>query len=370
MNPLRKSAGDVINNGSLALLLFFAVMEVEIYTAGGPLVRMAGRDAWLSVILGALGSYLILYIYYRLALRFPAKNFYEYTPLVWGKSLSYPIILVFIAYLFLWLVRTLWRVGDINTIFFLPNTPILVVLLIFTVGAVLLASYGLVPIARFAELMLLFFFVPYLFTMCIALANSSIRYLLPFLENGLLSVIKGAGMYLIILQGLEIILFAIPLAQNPQKTFLPAAVGLTILHFSTLLQFSAMLGNLGSTTVKELQYPGYDMLGTLNVPGWPVERYELFLTLPWLIGVFTSTAICIYLVSQGFLNIIPHKNPKLFFWAVGLLAIACTYLIPNNQWGVFLDEPLRIMTLLAVYLLPPISYGLSLLREKKEDDRE
>jgi len=362
---LRKMTGDVINTGSLVLLIFLAIMEVEAFTFGGPLIRTAGRDAWLSILLGSLLTYPLVFLVVRLAQRFPRTTFFEYTPRVWGKFLGIPIILFMVGYWMLWLVKLLWRVGDINTSFFLPNTPLIVSLFFFVLGAVYLAKYGLVPIVRFFEFMFFFYFISYFPFMLIILLNGQIEYLYPFLEGGIWPVIKGALIYLGMLQGPEVLLFAIPLTLNPSKALLPSLAGLTLFHFAAFLQMAAVLVNLGISSASDLVYPSMDMLSTLHLPGWPVERFELFLTFPWLIGTFTSTALAIYLASNGLMSLLPWPKPPLIFWAVGILVIPPVYLIPNILWTEQMESMIWLITPLAIYLLPLATFGLAVLRKKR-----
>jgi len=365
---LKKTPGDVIYPACLVALILLSVMEIELYTGGSEIIKTAGRDAWLSVILAAPVSYFFLYITVRLAQRFSRCTILEYAPRLWGRPLTYAIITVFIGYELLWLVRTLWHSAEINMIFFLQKTPLLVVILFLIIGAVLLAGGGLVPLVRFFEFMFPFFFLSLFIALVLALSNMRISYLIPVLAHGIRPVLKGSLLYLSMLQGLEVVLFAIPFTQNPQKTLFPAMAGLSLIHILALLQISVVLGNLGYDGVLNLLYPSSDMLSTLQVPGWPVERFEPFLTLPWLLGVFTSMGLAVYLAGYGILQLVHLENPKPVYWTTGLLAIPAVYLIPNILWARSLSLPLRFLTLLVVYLLPLVSYGLAVTRKQKGDE--
>lgn len=351
------------------MLVFLAVAEIEILTFSPIIVKIAGRDAWLSQVLAALGTYGFLFLLVRLGQRFPHKTFFEYSPRLWGKPLTSLIILGYLGYWLTFAVRLLWRTADITTTFFLPNTPLLVVLFFFICGTIFLASYGLVPLVRFFEFMLLFYLVPYLLAIGIALSNMKISYFFPILADGIWPVIKGALLMMATLNGLEILLFAIPLTARPQQTLLPAFAGLSLFHLTVVAQTLAIIGNLGAVTIREMVYPSMDMLSTLRLPGWPVERFELFLTLPWLIGAFTSVALCIYLLCNGILKILPLKNPKPVYWTIGSGAVILTYLISNILWVFLLEKYLWAITPVFIYLIPLASYLLALIRRQREEDR-
>lgn len=364
---MNKNPGDTINTGSLALLVFLAVVEIELYTASAELVKIAGRDAWLAVLIGGLGSYVTLYFLVRLGQKFRSQTFFEYSPRLWGYIFTRVIILVFLVYWIVWLVRLLWRMADINTTFFLPNTPIIVILLLFTVGTTFLASYGLVPIVRFFEFSLLFFFIPYLFTIIVALSQIKIMYMTPVFAQGVEPVFKSAFHYMTKLQGLEIVLFALPFTKNPQNALKPALAGLTLINVSAFIQVLAVLGNIGAISTQDLVYPSAVMLSSLHLPGWPVERFEPFLTLPWLIGVFSTIALMIYLTTYGSTLLFNIRRPKFIYWAVGLGVIPLTYFLPNILWSYEIDKVLSILPILTIYIFPLTAYILAVINGKRKE---
>lgn len=366
---MKKATGDVINAGSLMMLLFLAATEGEIIFAH-PLFKAAERDTWLSIILGALATYPLLFVMLKLAQRFPGRTFFEYTPLVWGKFPAYGIILIFTGVWLVWLVKILWQVGDINSTYFLPNTPLLIVYFLFILGAVYLAKYGLVPISRFFDLMLIFFFVPYIISIFLSLTNIRLVYFFPILGNGILPVLKGSLIYIGMIQGIEVVLFALPLTKNPKKAFSSAFLGLTILHTSNLLNIIGIGGTVGAHSSSQSFYSSMDMLNSLKVPGLPVERFEPFLTMPWFIGVFTSTVLAIYLITYGVSRIIPLKKMGLFCLGIGILALALTYLISDILWSQDIRNVLQTLYVAVIYPLPLITLLLSILRKKGEGSTE
>lgn len=364
-----KNRGDTIYPGSVFALLFLSVTEVELYQTGRTLIQAAGRDAWLSILVAAPFTYIFLYIFTRLARDLKKRTFLDHLPRLWGKFLAYPLIMVFAVYELIWLVKTLRITADINLTYFLPQTPLLLVLFLFILGAIALSSGGLTPLTRFFEFMLPFFLIFFFVAQLLALGNARLKHFLPFLAGGILPVLKGALLYCTVTQGLEILLFAVPFAQDPRRTFLPAFLALTMFHLANLSQTIGILGKLSRETASLLIYPGNEMLTSLHVPGWPVERFELFLTLPWMIAVFTSISVALYLCSTAVLKILPLKNPKPVYWSAGLLAVALVYLIPNILWLLYLDNPFRFLTVLVIYLLPLASFVLFLFRQRRKEEK-
>lgn len=361
---MQRAPGDTINSLSLAFLLFLAVIEVELYTITRDLINTCGRMAWLAVLLGGLGSMAALYYLILLARKFPGQTFFEYTPQVWGKTLSYGIILLFTSLWLLWLSRVLWHVGNINQTFFLPNTPVIVVLAIFVSGTILLASYGLVPITRFFELMLFFFIIPYIFIMVISLTNIKLHHFFPLFEKGVWPVVLGSLHYMLGLQGLEIILFALPFTKRPEKSLAPTMTALAVIHIVAVVQVIGVIGNVGITRASKLIYPSMDMLSTLRVPGWPVERFEPLLTIPWIIGTFTTAALLIYLISYGLTILFKRLPAGYFCWLSGLAGILLICIYPNILWVLLMDEAGMCLTALLAYGIPLLTLVLSHLRKK------
>ncbi|MGI6224617.1 MAG: GerAB/ArcD/ProY family transporter [Peptococcales bacterium] len=62
---------------ALMILIFIGLSECILIHFTYMVVSIAGRDAWLVVILGSLFSFLLVYLLITLANRFPKETFFR-----------------------------------------------------------------------------------------------------------------------------------------------------------------------------------------------------------------------------------------------------------------------------------------------------
>jgi len=272
------------------------------------------------------------------------------------------------CYLIFWIVflSLLFNEAMINNrLLFLPRTPAIVPLLLFAITLIWLISYGLAPIIRFFQLLLPFLVIPLVFLAILFLRAIDWNSFQPFLGSGTpLPVLKGALSFLGAYQGPEVLLFAAPLFMQINKGAKPAVLGYAITCFFGWSNTSAALGILGIEHMKKSVLPGINVVTLLELPGFPVERFGLLLTLPWLIALYTTLAIYLYLICYNFVDLFNLKKKKIFIYVFTALPLIIGYFIPNAIWHDNLRNYLTLATVPMVYILPLLTLLLTVIRRK------
>lgn len=355
---------DKLSPRSITPLLILTIVEYEVFTFSKMTIGIAKQDAWLAVIIGAVIGSICVYLFVSLAARFPNKGYFEYLRVVWGKPLGY---LMIFAYFLFWVVFLSLLFNETmanNKLLFLPKTPAIIPLLIFAFTLIWLISYGITPIIRFFQIMLPFLVIPLAFLVPLFIRATDWSSFQPVMSNGLMPVLKGALSFLGAYQGPEILLFAAPFFLQIDKTAKPAVLGYAITAFFGSSNTIAALGILGVENLKETVLPGINVVTLLELPGFPVERFGLLLTLPWLIGIYTTMAIYLYLLSYSIIELFHLKNRKLAICFFTLLPLVIGFLIPNTIWHDTLRTYLSYATVPLVYILPLLTLFLAVIRKK------
>ena len=354
---------DKLDPRVLGIVVVVAVLEFELFTFTKTIVDIAAQDAWLSVILGSLIAIITSILFVRLASRFPNENFFEYSKKIWGKPLSILIILTFISFWFLYGATLLQDMRVINKLLFLPKTPSLIPLLILITAAVWLVSYGIAALVRFFQLLLPFIFIPVIALPLLSIRTIEWQHFLPVLSNGLLPVLKGALVFAGAIQGLEVILFISPFLSDIRKSYLPVIIGISSLMFLIFTFLISSVGVLGVENVKQTIWPGINTVSIIELPGFPVERFELFLTLPGLLGIFTTLCIYLYLISYGIIGLTNFKYRKLIITLVGGVIISGVYLFPNYAWAINMRNVVQYLTLV-IFAIANLTLVMAIIRGK------
>ena len=327
---------------------------------------MAGQDAWISVLFGGALLSLTTWMLITLAARFPRENFFQYHGKVWGKPLSWPITLGYFLYWAAFLVLLLQEFSWINQLFFLQETPVFIPKLLIAIAAALLVSYGFTTLARFFQLILPFLLIPLLGVFLLTLFKLHWSHFFPVLENGILPVLKGTLYLMGAIQGLmAIILFFFPFLKDPKKALKPALIGINIVFLLSMVQTLGSIGILGVENIMESAYPGIDTITVIELPGFPVERYELWLTMSWLLGIFTTWALFLYLLSYGVMQVFDITKKRLVIYSLTAILLITTYLIPNGAWVTQIRLGITLSTLGFVYIIPALTLFLAILRKKR-----
>lgn len=365
MLNFKNTIPDKLDPRVMTVALVVAVVEFEVFTYAKGVVKIAGRDAWICSLIGGLLTAVLTFLLVKLASRFPKESFFQYNRRVWGKFIAFMLGVSYLIYWFLYLVLLFEDSNEANKLFFLRETPSIVPLAIFAIAASLLAIYGITALIRFFQITFPFLLIPLAAIFLLSIAEIDITTFLPVLSNGLIPVLKGSVYYVGGLQGIEIVLFVSPFLTNVGKSVKPVLSGFFIIWLIVLFEVTSSIGLLGIETIKSSLYPGFDAITVIELPGFPVQRFELFLTISWLIGVFTTICLVVYLLSYGIIEIFHLKNKKLICYSVSVLAVAAAYLFPSVAVEQKIRSSFNIATLIFVFVIPILTLLLATLRKMR-----
>jgi len=356
---------DKIDPQVIPLILFLTIIEFELFTVARKVFLTAGRDSWLAALLGGIFVTLGTYFLLRLMNRFPKQNFLQYIPQIWGKPLA---LIIAIGYFLFWgsfLTLLFKNTAEVNQIFFLEKTPLLIPIFLIAFGAVWLVTYGFVPIIRFIQIISPLFIIPILLTILLTLSEIEIRNFFPIMADGITPVLKGAIIYTGYFQGLELILFLPPFLSDTNKAFKPTLGGIVFVNLLAFVAIILVIGILGIKNTNQILWPAFAMLSLIEIPGFPAERFELLLTLPLLIGAFVTISIVLYLLSYGIIQVFKISHKKTVIYVMALITVLAIMLVPDFAWGIKFRRIHTYATIVFIYLLPLLTFLLAVLRKKR-----
>jgi spore germination protein (amino acid permease) len=361
---IKSKVKEKIDPRAIPLILLLSITEFKLLVIGRTFFPVTERDSWLAVLLGGILVILGTYFLLRLMKRFPNKNFFQYLPQIWGKPLS---IIITLGYLLFWasyLVLLFDNISEVNRIFFLEKTPLLLPVFLLAIAAVWLVAYGFAVITRFIQIISPLYIIPLMVVLALAIDKIEIHHFFPILDNGMLPVIKGAILFAGHFHGLELILFLTPFLKDTRQAFKPTLIGVAVFNFFALIAVILIIGILGIKNTNEVLWPGFTVLSLIEIPGLPAERFELLLTLPLLITAFVTISITLYLLSYGIVQLFNIARKKIVIYITAFFAVLAILLIPIFSWGIVLRDSHIYAALVFVYFLPFLTLLLAVLRKK------
>lgn len=173
-----------------ALIMLFEVGSTTLFALGID----AKQDSWIVILVSMLTGLILLWIYTELQKHFPRQNLAEIITTLLGKVLGGPLVIFYALYFIYISTRNLRDFGELVVTTFLPETPLIVVLIIFMLIVFYILFLGLEVLGRTAELMfpVVVFFIISTYLMITMSGQVDIKQLTPVLENGMKPVLKAA----------------------------------------------------------------------------------------------------------------------------------------------------------------------------------
>lgn len=355
---------DRFDTRVLIPLLIMTIIEYEVFTFSKATVAAAEQDAWIAIIIGAGIASVFIYLFIKLASRFPNLGYFQYLPIVWGKPIGFMIAILYQLFIVTYLSSIFYETTLANSMLFLPRTPEILPLVLFAASLIWLVCLGFGSVLRFFHLLLPFMIIPLFLLAILFLTAIELDNFTPVFQNGIIPVLKGSYYSLGAYQGPEILLFAAPFFIQIKKAVKPALIGFNTTIFFGWSNVVAAIGILGVANVKEAILPGINVVNILEFPGFPVERFGLLLTLPWLIAIYTTLAIYLYLLCTNTIQLFKLKKRKITIILLTALPVGIAYFLPDENWHEKLRFYLTIVTVPIVYIIPAMTLLLAIIRKK------
>ncbi len=321
---------EQISGRQFALLAIYIAIGDTILVLPSIPAMVAGRDAWISAVLGLVIGLGIVLLYGTLGKRNQGMTFVEYAEKLLGRWIGGLLACGLLFYLLISSAGHVREIGDFMTTQMMPETPIHAIH-IFYASVVLMAAYlGLEPIARTGE-----FFFPFLILFLIVFITflvPSVEWnnLLPVMEKGVGPVLKGAVTTTAYpFAELLVLLMVMPQVKNQlavKGNFMKGALfGGLIIALIIFLSVSI----LGQDLAARNMYPSYALAKKIDV-GQFLQRIEVILAFMWLLTSFIKTSIFFYVFHITLAQIFRLRQYRSMVLPSGLLLVSFAILISPN----------------------------------------
>ncbi len=346
----------------ILLSMTFIGLKNHVTIIPGILIAV-GRDGWMSVILGGtfiLPWLLILVVILKKSKKQPIDSWVKQKL---GRYFGNAVIYLTIFFLIILAAFTmretlLW----INTIF-LPRTPTIALLIIFSITIILLICTSIETIAIVNVFVLFGVVVLGFFVAFVNIPVKDYELLRPFFEHGISKIIFGAVYPASGYVELILLLFLHHRIKGQLK-FKHFAIMLLLLVGLTLGPLLGAITEFGPTEAAKQRYPAYEEWGLATI-GRFIEHLDFFSFYQWLTGAFIRISIILYIVVQ-LLNLTGKKNEIWRYIAPPFFLISLSLsLIEDNKFLNFHEREFLIITFIYFFVLSVILFVAALIPEKE-----
>ncbi|MED1662356.1 endospore germination permease [Brevibacillus laterosporus] len=316
------------------------------------LLRTVERDGWISILIAMVLTVCWLPLLLFIIRRQKGMKLFSWIKQQSSTWLAWLIIGLLILYLLSDIYVTTLDVTMWTKISYLPQTPVFVVAASMLLLSILCALSGIQPLAICSGVLLPIVILLGYFVMGANFQYKNYSLLLPILENGYLSVFKGA---MIIGNGMVEIIFLLMLQHHISTsiTFKKAVWLCILLAGLTLGPYMGAIASFGPKEAANQMYPAFEQWRLVTI-GKYIEHVDFLSIFQWLSGAFIRVSLALFLIY----DVLPIKkrgHQILVTILSGILIVIIILLYTKDP--LLIDTfkkiyfPLSLLILLAISLL-------------------
>ncbi|NIK71739.1 endospore germination permease [Paenibacillus sp. BK720] len=282
-----------------AFLLLVITSAVTNQSTIIPLIlKVSGRDSWISVVLAIVPGVFLLLILQFIMNSTKNESIIPWVKRHFGVFSSWMIAIPFMLYLLSDSLITLKDTTNWVDATFLQETPRFVIAASLTLLCYMAAQAGFWSITLCAGVLLPFFILLEIFLLFVNLQYKNYQYVMPVLENGMPPVLHGMIFSSHTVLEIIILLFIqhhIQSKVRPGFIFLLVAVHIGLV-LGTLVD---IITNFSPGEVGLQRYPTFEQWGLVTI-GKNVAHLDFLSIYEWLSGAFIRLALCMFLIVELF----------------------------------------------------------------------
>jgi spore germination protein KB len=348
------------------LVIFFIVGDIAWFLPSLA-ASIVQQDAWIATIIGSAAGWGLAAFIFWFGMRFPGKTLVDIHREVAGKWIGGLLSLFFIVHMMSAASAEVRAIGQFVTTQIMMETPMRVILFVFSATVVIALFAGLEAISLTAQVFFLLFVA--LSVLLLALLTGELEFsnLLPVLNHSPSEFARSALMLSVFPYGeMTAFLMIFPAVKKEERMFkhyLHAVMwgGLMIILLVTLSLLS-----LGAYLTEQQLYPTYTMAKKISIGDF-LQRLEFILVISYVMSTFFKCAILIYAAKQAIIQLFKLRYGRAFIMPVGFLMFGFSYIMaPDIVFLNSLAPPWSLWSISNLIVIVGLVYLLHLFKSRQK----
>jgi len=323
---LKIERGEISSSQLMFLITGFILGSTLIVTF---VFGVAKRDTWLAVLAGWVISLPFALVWIAVARRFPGKNLVQINDLVYGSYLGKPLSAFYVLFFLITTSQNLRFIGDFILTYIMPETPLELILIMFTFVCAWAVRAGIEVIARCSGIFVVITLVIVAFTFVLLMKDMEFANFLPVLETPLKSFIQGTHIIVVIpFSELIIFLMIIPYLNEIKQATSSVMAGLLLGGATLFIVTVRDIAVLGITS-SIIAQPSFEAVRLINIANI-LTRLEIFVAIVLLVTFFIKVSVFYY---AAVLSTAQLFNLRSYFPLVlpsGIICIALAIILADS----------------------------------------
>ncbi|SFL14886.1 spore germination protein KB [Paenibacillus sp. 1_12] len=358
------NAKEQISSAQMAIIMYQTILGTAILLMPSVTTSLAGRDMWLTPILGSICGFVMVWVTYRLHQYYPNQSFFGFLESVLGTYTSKIIGFLFLLFNLHILGATVRDYSEFIIGNFFKKTPLVIVAASMVLVCAFAVRAGIEVIARSIQLFLPVVLLLLLLTIIFIIPEMKVTNLLPFLEKGVVPPIKGS----IVVQGwfcqFILISYLYPSLKDPQKALKWAHISVAAVAFTMIIMNLAILmlmGQLAGRIIYPVLFASrYIMLADF------FEHVEAMIMMIWVLGTFSKLSFFYYTFAVGAAEWLKLDSYRSIVLPLGFLITVMSIWVSSNlqELAHFISTSGTFYILTGFVALPVLLWGIASLRRR------
>ncbi|MFD1706142.1 endospore germination permease [Siminovitchia sediminis] len=328
------------------------------------IIDVAGRDAWISVLLSLPAAFAFAFAIYRLRLNHPDLNISEMLYLLLGKWFGRIVSILFIIYFLFLTILSFSSLVDVVFIDFLPETPQIATAIWFLLFFIYAATKGIKRIALTAGVLTFIGLVTGHTVTLMDTPKKDWSELQPLLEFGWSPALWGSLILLSIWVEL-LLLLCVPIKDTREKRlFLLWVIGILLNALMMNSTTTGVITIFGLGQADNFTYPAQEIVRTINL-GF-IDRFDIYGMILMTFGTYIRCSLYFRIAYDMSISQSSSKwMRRIVFTALIVLTFFSTLYISKEHFR--LEEAINVYTyMIVLFPIPFLLFFISQVKKKRD----
>ncbi|HHY83082.1 MAG TPA: endospore germination permease [Clostridiales bacterium] len=357
---------DTLKPSQVMTILAVASLGIDILIEQNSMVSYAGRDAWISLLLGGITGILFGSIMYFLASAYPGKSFPEIAVDICGRFIGRLFMLPVLIYILLHAGLSINIFAQTIKMFLLDRTPMYAIVAVMAAVAVYAVYKGIFTLSGVIDIIFPLAVITIAALILISLQQAEVENIFPILYKSHMKVLRGSFFGLLHFPGFGHVAYLLCYAQDSKVSIKWYIIGtaIPVVLATALTLVTIMVFNpLG---IESLLFPTLTLSKSIEFPVTFLERLESIVAVLWISIAFGSISLFTFVSVQNFLIFFGRKSEKYVTLAHFPLLMIVALFIKNGMKVIEYYLELKYLLAAFVFIFSPMLAVLSVFQKRRQ----
>lgn len=330
----------------------------------------AKNDAWIANIVAAIIGLGIMWFYAFLVKRIPGKNLFELLEFCFGRKISIGLSFLYSGYFIYISSRVVRDFGELMASAIMPNTPIEMDSLTFTLLMGYVIYLGIEVMARTSEIFTPYLFIFFFLLAIFLIASGEVNFtqLKPVLSEGIKPIAKTVFPRMITFPFGELVVFLVilPVVTNTRYLLRVSLIGVGLASFFLITSSVLMICTLGTDIMQRSNFPLLSVARNVSIGNF-IERIDALVVFIMMLNLFVKGSIFFFAGLKGLEYI--FQMPYRYFVIPITMIIVFYSVVVSVDFADHLEEGFKYVPYYLhipfQFILPFIVFAVLLWKQRK-----